>query len=99
MKHVVLGTNILIKQEDAADRTEGGILLPDNAQTKPLKGTVIKKGRGIKEEDIWEYICEEDEVLFDRFAGTPVELDGEEYLIMDIEDILIILDFPKPEGA
>lgn len=103
MKHEILGNNILVKQKEALRRTAGGIVVPDESQIKPLQGTVIKMGRGFAP---WgtdpmkphpqplgkiPSVREGDEVLFDRFAGTRVELDGEEFLIMFEEDILILL--------
>ena len=85
MKHIVLGQNVLVKQKEALKRTPGGIVVPDSSRTKPLQGTIIKLGTVRKD------LHEGDEVLFDRFAGTPVELDGEQFLVMSDEDILIIL--------
>lgn len=92
MEHIILGTNVLVKQKEALKRTPGGIVVPDASQTKPLQGIIVKMGIG-KEPYGHEMVGldEGDEVLFDRFAGTPVELDGEKYLVMSDEDILIIL--------
>ena len=103
MKHEILGNNILVKQKEALRRTAGGIVVPDESQIKPLQGTVVKMGNKWEEYGIdptkphlqllgnIPSVREGDEVLFDRFAGTRVELDGEEFLIMSEEDILIIL--------
>ncbi len=88
MEHEVLGQSVIVKQDDAADRTEGGLYLPDESKVKPLRGKLIKTG------DECKRICNADvgkAIIFDRFAGVLVELDGEEFLVMDEEDILIVL--------
>lgn len=103
MEHIVLGTNVLVKQREALKKTPGGIVVPDASQTKPLQGTIVKMGTafapwGTDPEQphmqpigIIPRMKEGDEILFDRFAGVLIELDNEEFLVMDQEDILIIL--------
>lgn len=87
MKHIVLGTNVIIKQKAAETVSCGGIVLPENTQTKPLRGVVVKIGNVLTSQKLQEG----QDVLFDRFAGVPVTLDNEQYLVMDQNDILIIL--------
>lgn len=87
MNHIILGQNILVKQKEALTKSIGGIVVPDMSRTKPLEGTIIKLGEAIGE----TCFTVGDEVLFDRFAGTRIELDNEEFLVMSTEDILIIL--------
>lgn len=89
MKHEMYGENVLVKQKEALKTSDGGIVLPDASATKPLKGTITLLPQGFSE--VYRGLRVGDEVLFDRFAGTPVVLDGEEYLVMSEEDILIIL--------
>lgn len=89
MQHTVLGKNVLVKQKEAVKRTPGGIVVPDASQRKPLRGTIVKIGTC--KMTYLHMGNEGQEVLFNRYAGDPVELDGEEYLIMNEEDILIIL--------
>ena len=89
MEHKMYGENILVKQKEALKTTAGGIVVPDGSQTKPLQGTIVLLQHGTSE--VCQGLRVGDEVLFDRYAGTPVELDGEEYLVMNTEDILIIL--------
>jgi len=94
MEHIVLGTSVVVKQEDAADRTEGGLYLPDESKVKPLRGTIMKMGTAFATQT-GVIVKEGDRILFDRFAGVLIELDGEDYLVMDEEDILIVLKGAK----
>ena len=87
MKHIVLGSNLLVKQKEAVKQSKGGIVLPDQSKVKPLRGTIIKVGGNMGTHTFKEG----QEILFDRYAGIPVELDDEQYLVMDKTDILIIL--------
>ena len=67
----------------------GGIIIPDTAKEKPLKGSVIAVGNGTKDEEM--VLKAEDTVLYGKYSGTEVELDGEKYLIMRQSDVLAIL--------
>ena len=66
-----------------------GIIIPDSAKEKPLKGKVIAIGNGTKDEEM--VVKPDDTVLYGKYAGTEIELDGEKYLIMKQSDILAIL--------
>ena len=73
----------------AEEKTIGGIIIPDSAKEKPLKGKVIAIGNGTKDEEM--VVKPDDTVLYGKYAGTEIELDGEKYLIMKQSDILAIL--------
>ncbi|MDR1679778.1 MAG: co-chaperone GroES [Prevotellaceae bacterium] len=84
-----LADRVLIKPAAAEEKTASGIIIPDSAKEKPLKGEVIAVGNGTKDE---EMIVENgDTVLYGKYAGTELELDGEKYLIMKQSDILAIV--------
>ncbi len=87
MKHKLTGTRVLLKFKKAEQKTEGGIILPGGPTIIPLQGTVTMIGPDVSIE-----IKVGDEVLYDRFAGTQIELDSEPYLVLDEADILIILN-------
>jgi len=84
-----LADRVLINPVPAEERTVAGIIIPDSAKEKPLKGTVIATGNGTKDEEM--VVKEGDTVLYGKYAGTEVELDGEKYLIMRQSDILAIV--------
>lgn len=89
MKIQPLADRVLIKPAAAEEKTVGGIIIPDTAKEKPLKGSVIAVGNGIKDEEM--VLKAEDTVLYGKYSGTEVELDGEKYLIMRQSDVLAIL--------
>ncbi|MCG2648401.1 co-chaperone GroES [Alloprevotella tannerae] len=84
-----LADRVLIKPAAAEEKTVGGIIIPDTAKEKPLKGSVIAVGNGTKDEEM--VLKAEDTVLYGKYSGTEVELDGEKYLIMRQSDVLAIL--------
>jgi chaperonin GroES len=73
----------------AAEETVGGIIIPDTAKEKPLRGKVIAVGNGTKDEEM--VLKKGDEVLYGKYAGTELELDGEKYLMMRQSDVLAIV--------
>jgi chaperonin 10 Kd subunit len=89
MKIQPLADRVLIKPAAAEEKTVGGIIIPDTAKEKPLKGSVIAVGNGTKDEEM--VLKAEDTVLYGKYSGTEVELDGEKYLIMRQSDVLAIL--------
>ena len=89
MKIQPLADRVLIKPAAAEEKTVGGIIIPDTAKEKPLKGSVIAAGNGTKDEEM--VLKAEDTVLYGKYSGTEVELDGEKYLIMRQSDVLAIL--------
>ena len=72
-----------------AEEQVGGIIIPDTAKEKPLKGKIIAAGQGTKDEEMVLKVG--DTVLYGKYAGTEVELEGEKYLIMRQSDVLAII--------
>ena len=89
MKIKPLADRVLVLPAPAEEKTIGGIIIPDSAKEKPLKGKVITIGNGTKDEEM--VVKPDDTVLYGKYAGTEIELDGEKYLIMKQSDILAIL--------
>jgi len=84
----------LVKPLEKEEKTKGGIVLPDTAKEKPQEGEVIAIGTGRKLEDgktVPLEVKKGDKVLFSKYGGTEVKLDGEEHLIMKEDDILAII--------
>ena len=84
-----LADRVLIKAAPAEEKTAGGIIVPDTAKEKPLQGEVLAVGNGTKDEEM--VLKAGDTVLYGKYAGTEVELDGEKYLIMRQSDVLAVL--------
>ncbi|MDR1097273.1 MAG: co-chaperone GroES [Tannerella sp.] len=84
-----LADRVLIKPADAEEKTASGIIIPDSAKEKPLKGVVIAVGKGTKDEEM--VLKEGDNVLYGKYAGTEIELDDTKYLIMRQSDVLAII--------
>lgn len=84
-----LADRVLIKPAAAEERTVGGIIIPDSAKEKPLRGEVLAVGQGTKDEQM--ILKAGDQVLYGKYAGTELELDGEKYLIMRQSDVLAII--------
>ena len=89
MKIQPLADRVLIKPTPAEEKTLSGIIIPDSAKEKPLRGTVLAAGKGTKDEEM--VVKENDVVMFGKYAGTEIELDGEKLLIMRQSDILAIV--------
>ena len=83
-----LADRVLIKPAAAEEKTLGGIIIPDSAKEKPLKGEVVAVGNGTKDEEM--VVKNGDTVLYGKYAGTEIELDGEKYLIMRQSDIWLL---------
>ena len=89
-----LADRIVIKRLDAPEKTKSGLVLPDSAQEKPQEGKVIAIGSGRQLEDGSTKSLEiksGDRVLYGKYAGTEVSLEGEEYLILREEDVLAVV--------
>lgn len=84
-----LADRVLIKPAAAEEKTVGGIIIPDSAKEKPLKGNVIAVGEGTSDEKM--ILKKGDNVLYGKYAGTEIELEGEQYLIMRQSDVLAII--------
>ena len=84
-----LADRVLVKPALAEEKTVGGIIIPDSAKEKPLRGEVVAVGNGTKDEEM--LLKKGDKVLYGKYAGTEIELDGEMYLIMRQSDVLAII--------
>jgi len=84
-----LADRVLILPAPAEEKTIGGIIIPDTAKEKPLRGKVVAVGNGTKDEEM--ILKENDEVLYGKYAGTEVEFDGTKYLIMRQSDVVAVL--------
>ena len=80
---------MLIKPAAAEEKTVSGIIIPDSAKEKPLRGEVIAAGNGTKDEEMVLKVG--DNVLYGKYAGTEIELEGEKFLIMRQSDVLAII--------
>ncbi len=85
-----LADRVLIEPAPAETKTVGGIIIPDTAKEKPLKGTVIAVGTGTKDEAM--VLAPGNQVLYGKYAGTEVDLEGKKLLIMRQSDVLGILE-------
>ena len=86
---IPLADRVIIKQAEAETTTASGIIIPDTAQEKPQKGSVIAVGKGTKENPIT--VKAGDTVLYGKYAGTELKHDGEEYIIMSESEIFAII--------
>lgn len=84
-----LADRVLISPAVAEEKTIGGIIIPDSAKEKPLKGKVVAVGNGTKDEEM--ILKTGDEVLYGKYAGTELEIDNEKYLIMRQSDVLAVV--------
>jgi chaperonin GroES len=95
MKIRPLHDRIIVKRVEEEEKTKGGIIIPDTAKEKPITGTIIAVGSGKSEGKGNEKepldVKEGDKVLFSRYAGTELTVDGEELLIMKEEDVIAIV--------
>ncbi len=95
MKLKPLHDRVLVKRLEEEEKTRGGIIIPDTAKEKPIRGEVIAVGPGKTGDDgkaIAMSVKKGDKVLFNKYAGTEVKVDGDEYLVMREDDILAIID-------
>lgn len=83
-----LADRVLIQPTAAEEVTASGIIIPDSAKEKPLKGKVVAAGNGTKDEEM--VLKEGDTVYFGKYAGTELEFGGEKYLIMRQSDVLAV---------
>lgn len=84
-----LADRVLILPAPAEEVTVSGIIIPDSAKEKPLKGTVVAAGCGTKDEEM--ILKEGDTVMFGKYAGTEIEFEGQKYLIMRQADVLAVI--------
>ncbi|MDB5426324.1 MAG: groES [Phenylobacterium sp.] len=97
-----LGDRVLVKRVEEEEKTRGGIIIPDTAKEKPQEGQVIAVGPGARDESgkIQPLdVKSGDRILFGKWSGTEVKLDGQDLLIMKESDILGVLDADKAAKA
>ena len=89
IKITPLADRVLVQAADAETKTASGIIIPDTAQEKPQKGSVVAIGKGTKDNPMTIKVG--DKVLYGKYAGTELKYEGEDYLIMKESDILAII--------
>lgn len=95
MKIRPLGDRILVKRIQEEEKTKGGIIIPDTAKEKPQEGKVVAVGRGKTTEDgkvVAPDVKAGDKILFGKYSGSEVKIEGEEHLILREDDILGVLE-------
>jgi len=94
MKIRPLGDRLLVKRIEEEEKSKGGIIIPDSAKEKPQEGKVVAVGKGKMLEDgkvVPLEVKDGDRILFGKYAGTDVKIEGEEHLIMREDDVLGII--------
>ncbi|MDY2614731.1 MAG: co-chaperone GroES [Lachnospiraceae bacterium] len=94
MKLRPLGNRVILQQQEAEEKTQSGIILPDSAKEKPQDAVVIAvgPGKGNDEKCSGMQVKEGDKVIYSQYAGTEVKIDDEEYIIVDQSDIMAIVE-------
>jgi chaperonin GroES len=90
-----LGDKVLLRRLEAQEKTKGGILIPDTAKEKPTEGRVVAVGIGRRLDNgsvVAMQVKKGDRVLFSSYAGSPLKLEGEDYVIMGEDDILAVME-------
>ncbi len=99
MKFRPLHDRVVVKRIDAEEKTRGGIIIPDTAKEKPQEGEVIAVGPGARDESgklIALELKAGDRILFGKWSGTEIKLDGQDLLIMKESDVMGILEHVEP---
>ena len=95
MKIRPLQDRILVKRLEGEDKTKGGIIIPDSAKEKPAEGKVIAVGKGKVDDEGKTHaldVKKGDKILFSKYAGTEVNIEGEEHLIIREDDVLGVVE-------
>lgn len=95
MKIRPLQDRVIVKRVEEEDKTKGGIIIPDTAKEKPIEGKVTAVGKGKVREDGKVQpldVKKGDKILFGKYAGTEIKIEGEEHLIMREDDILGVIE-------
>ncbi|MCH5290224.1 MAG: co-chaperone GroES [Treponema sp.] len=90
MKVRPLADRVLVKQAAAESKSAGGIIIPETAQEKTQQATVVAVGPGTEKEKITVEVG--DKVLYDKYAGTTIKIDGEDHLILKNSDIIAVVE-------
>jgi chaperonin GroES len=90
MKVKPLADRVMVKLEKNEAKTAGGIIIPDTAQEKTQQGTVVAVGEGTEKEKIT--VKTGQKVMYDKYAGTQIKIDGEEHLILKMSDIIAAIE-------
>ena len=88
-KIIPIADRVLVEPTPAEEKTAGGIIIPDTAKEKPQRGTVVAVGQGKKDEPMT--VKSGQTILYGKYSGTEVQIDGKDYLIMRESDIMAIL--------
>jgi chaperonin GroES len=95
MKVRPLHDRVIVKRIEEEEKTKGGIIIPDTAKEKPIEGKIVAVGNGKVLENgskVPLEVKKGDKVLFGKYAGTDIKIDGEEHLIMKEDDIIAIME-------
>ena len=98
MKFRPLHDRVVVKRVEEEGKTKGGIIIPDTAKEKPMEGEIVAVGPGARDEKgtlVPLDVKKGDRILFGKWSGTEIKLDGTEYLIMKESDIMGVLDEPS----
>lgn len=88
-----LGNRVVLKHQEAEEKTQSGIILPDSAKEKPQEAVVVAVGPGkTGGEDFKMQVKEGDKVIYSKYAGTEIKLDGEEFIIVSQNDIMAVVE-------
>ncbi len=90
MKIKPLADRILVKNDKAETRTAGGLIIPEAAQEKTQTATVIAVGPGTDDEKITVKVGER--IMYDKYAGTQIKIDGEDHLILKMSDVIAVIE-------
>jgi chaperonin GroES len=90
MKIKPLADRVMVKVDKAETKTSGGLYIPENAQEKTQQGTVVEAGPGTEKEKVT--VKAGQKVMYDKYAGTAVKLDGEDYLVVKMSDIIAVIE-------
>ena len=90
MKLNLLGNRVLVIPINAESKTAGGIIIPDAAKEKPLKGSIVAVGPGTKDEPM--ILKENDVILYDKYSGQEIEFEGIKYLLINQSDIIATIE-------
>jgi chaperonin GroES len=90
MKVKPLGDRVMVKLEKSETKSTGGIIIPDTAQEKTQQGTVVEVGPGTEKDPVCVKVGQK--VMYDKYAGTQIKVNGEEHLILKMADIIAVVE-------